>query len=221
MKKRILVFITILGAAINLNAQNIPKETPPVKYGFKGGYNLTNVEANERLSTKPISGIHIGAFVEIPISRKFSIQTEILYSNQGYKEKYQAYASADYGSVLYNFNEKLHINYVNIPVLVKYNFTESLSMELGPQLGFLTKAKLKGDATTGSVYMPDFSYNEDATSLIKNFEVAVAFGITYSFSDHIFASLRLNSGVTNIFKGNDVPYNITNAAMQLSVGYKF
>jgi hypothetical protein len=53
--------------------------------GIKGGYNLAAVRFDGDGETEQRSGFHVGVYGESFISESFSIQPELLYSQQGYK----------------------------------------------------------------------------------------------------------------------------------------
>ena len=61
---------------------------------------------------------------EIPIANRFSFQPELLYSGQG---------------------SSVNLNYLNIPLMAKYNLTKEFSLEAGPQIGFLLSANTSGE----------------------------------------------------------------------------
>ena len=74
-----------------------------------------------------------GVFVVRMFTEQLGLQPELLLSMQGSKDKDDLY---DY---------KITTNYVNIPVLVRYNITEMFSVHAGPQFGILVSAKEEFD----------------------------------------------------------------------------
>lgn len=78
-KKHLYLSIVLL-SIYTLSVQN-------VRFGLKGGLNISTltvrgINLKGDLSYKP--GFHIGALINSTISKEFSIQTEFLFSNQGY-----------------------------------------------------------------------------------------------------------------------------------------
>ena len=62
------------------------KSQEKIQFGVKGGVNFTTMTSNDYLyDEKYKTGFYLGATVEIPLGKKFSIQPEILYSKQGVK----------------------------------------------------------------------------------------------------------------------------------------
>jgi hypothetical protein len=72
---------------------------------------------------------HAGGFVNVPISDKFSIQPELLYSAQGENGK--------------SIDVTLQNDYINLPVMDKFYVSNNFTIEAGPQIGLLLSAKIK------------------------------------------------------------------------------
>src|SRR5262245_36351696 len=104
--------------------------------GVKAGMNLANQKYSFdgiSLDTKAKPGIHGGVFVLAMINEKFGVQPELLYSMQGSKWDFDG----DDG--------KFKFDYINIPVLLRYNITEMISIHAGPQIGFLMSAEMENE----------------------------------------------------------------------------
>jgi hypothetical protein len=71
----------------------------------------------------------LGGFVNLSVSDKFKIQSELLYQGMG--------GSFD--------GETFKSEYVNIPVLAQYAVTENFRIEAGPQFGILVSSKSAGE----------------------------------------------------------------------------
>jgi opacity protein-like surface antigen len=185
MKKIILTAVAVLSLSF-ANAQD-------VKYGVKAGLNfssLTNAEG-----AKSQVGLNLGGFAKIGLSDKFAIQPELLFSTQG--------AKFDGGSLNYN--------YINIPVMAKYNVADKFSLELGPQIGFLMSAKAK--ASGDSV---------DVKSALKSSDFGINFGAGYEVSDNISIGVRYCMGLSQtqkeLYAGETA---VKNTNIQLGLGYSF
>ena len=100
--------------------------------GIKGGAKinkLTGKSFNEEFGY----GYHLGGFAEIGLSEKFTIQPEVLFN------EYQQDTASKFNAV-YDLKSNLsHIklNYLTIPILLNYNASKLLSLQLGPQFGIL------------------------------------------------------------------------------------
>ena len=177
MKKILLLAVfTVLGFA-NVNAQEI-------KFGAKAGLNFSTVNGSNTNNIDYVTSYHFGVVSEIPISDKFSFQPEIMYSRQGYS---------------FN-NDVVTMNYLNIPLMGKYYLTKGLSVEAGPQIGFLLSAKNEGVKVTNSFTTFDFGAN---------------FGVGYKLENGLNFGARYNLGITKVDTDN------RNGVFQVSVGYFF
>lgn len=193
MKKIIMTAAAVMAFAFS-NAQE-------VKFGVKGGINLSNFTGDIEDNTSKV-GFQVGGFAEIKVSDKFSVQPELLYSEQGTK---------------YDGDEdfKYNFSYLNVPVMAKYYVADKFSLEAGPQIGFLLSAKAKGEEG-------DISVDADVKDFFETIDLGLNFGAGYDFTENLSAGLRYNLGLLNIAKtedGDDSKLN--NSVFSLSVGYKF
>ncbi len=167
MKKLILLAIALIGFTTVSTAQDI-------KFGVKGGVNFSTLSGNSSLDAR--TGYHIGVVGQVSLVDKFAIQPEILYSAQG--------------------ADNLDIDYVNIPILLKYKFLKFLSFDAGPQFGILV--------------------NDEYSDIVetKSFDVSAALGAGVEFGK-FFGQLRYNIGITDVIEDVDSK----NGTFQVSVGY--
>ena len=182
MKK--LIFITAL-AVFGFYYSNAQE----VAFGIKGGVNFATFNGDDSSEAKGMTGYHIGGVVNIGVTERFSIQPELLYSAQG----------AD--SYLGDFR----LDYINIPVLAKFMVVDGLSVEAGPQIGFLTSSKLE---------------SEDIKDLVKKTDFSALLGLGYMLDGGLNFAARYNFGLSNI-SDNDLNLDLKNGIFQLSVGYMF
>ena len=95
-----------------------------------------------------------GLFMEYRFSDKFSLAPEIVFAAQGGKNKgvvinpenMPPYGTAPYGSEFKYADYIYNLNYINVPVMLKYYVTPALSIDFGPQLGINVyhKCTIKG-----------------------------------------------------------------------------
>jgi opacity protein-like surface antigen len=208
MKRFFLSVIAVIIFGV-VNAQD-------VKYGIKGGLNVSNFSGDtDGVDLKSRLGLNIGAFVEVKLSDKFSIQPEVLYSQQGAKLVITGNFNDGYNITSYKAADKENLAYINVPVMFKYYAIEKFSIEFGPQIGFLVseKAKIKAEGIT---------IEESDTEYYKKGDFGLNFGAGYDFTESIFVGARYNLGLTNIgttAPGNDGKNH--NGVFSLSLGYKF
>lgn len=181
MKKVFLAAVAVMGF--------MTTQAQEVGFGAKAGINMSTLAGDSDASG--LIGAHVGGFAEIKLSDKFAIQPELLFSMQG--------ASYDGGD--------FRMNYINVPVMAKYFVIEKLSIEAGPQIGFLMSAKADG---------------EDAKDFVNSTDFGINAGASYYLNDNMFLTARYGFGLNDVEK--DLPSGYSgsqNAVFQLSFGYKF
>jgi opacity protein-like surface antigen len=213
--KKILLSAILLATGF-ANAQEI-------KFGAKLGLNISNF-SGDLTDAKSLIGAQLGGFDEIKITDKFAVQPELLFSMQGSKTSYSE-TDVNYS---YSENSKNKLNYLNIPVLAKFNVSEKFALLAGPQFGLLMSAKQDFDITeTISGVTDNYSESVDAKNFYKSVAMSFNLGAAYSFTDNIFVDVRYNLGLSNISKdftdefGDSYSADIKNNVIQFSVGYKF
>jgi opacity protein-like surface antigen len=213
--KKILLSAILLATGF-ANAQEI-------KFGAKLGLNISNF-SGDLTDAKSLIGAQLGGFAEIKITDKFAVQPELLFSMQGSKTSYSE-TDVNYS---YSENSKNKLNYLNIPVLAKFNVSEKFALLAGPQFGLLMSAKQDFDISeTISGVTDNYSESVDAKNFYKSVAMSFNLGAAYSFTDNIFVDVRYNLGLSNISKdftdefGDSYSADIKNNVIQFSVGYKF
>lgn len=204
--KRIILTAAAVFAFGLANAQE-------VEFGIKGGLNLANFEGDlEGLEMKSKAGFHVGGFVAVKLSDKFTFQPEVMYSTQGAKADN---IQQDVNGTVYNADVDFNLAYVNVPLMLKYYAADKFNIEFGPQVGFLTAAKVK--ATVDGI-----SAEQDAKDQFESVDFGVNLGAGYDFTEKLSAGVRYNLGISNIAKtepGDDS--KVKNAVFSVSLGYKF
>lgn len=205
MIKKLLFFILLMSVFSN----KMIAQAEAVEYGFKIGTNRANIVGEETDGFYNRSSIHIGVLVDIPIIEYvLSVQPELLYSFQGSR----------FVDVESNFDDQiLRLDYIILPVMVKYYFSPGLNIEAGPQLGMLTSALLEEKTTENGVTERS---KEDYKEFISDIDYGVNVGLAYQFEIGLFLQARYNIGLSEIIdieEGADQ----RNTVLQFSAGYKF
>jgi hypothetical protein len=196
MKHLILALIAVTTISIGANAQK------GFRLGIKGGANLNQVEGASFNDGFEFA-YHLGGFAEIDFTQKFGIQPELLWNQT--KTTYGTGLSNVYQPLLNpSSGNDITLNYLSIPILLRYNIGSMLTLNAGPQFGILL--------------------NKDK-NLLQNGEQAFAsgdFGMVAGLQLNLKA-LRLygryNIGLKNI---NDIDKRDkwTNQQIQLGVGLR-
>lgn len=180
-----------------------------IQYGVKAGLSaetlIGNLAGLGNFNSK--LGYTLGGFAEYKFAEKFSLQPEVLYSKLGAK-------SDD----VININRKdyvikgdLDLFYINIPIMIKYYIIDKISLEFGPQIGFLSDVNSDG-TINGTAY-------EVGKENFEKVDVGIDIGAGYCFTKHVSAGARYNYGVTNIQKLSNS--KLINSVASLTLGYTF
>lgn len=186
MKKVILCLVIVSLTTLGASSQ--------VNFGLKAGMNISTLRGDGVGKAKSLIGANVGAFVNIPVSTMFSFQPEVLYSMEGAKE-----------DVL---NTKIMLNYVNIPLMLKYTDASGFFGELGPQIGFLTSAKSKINGNTA-----------DIKDLFKSTNFSLGVGAGFNFTSSVGVGLRYNLGLSNI--SEDTNDDVKTGNFSIGIHYSF
>lgn len=211
MKNYFLTALTIFTLS-SLNAQD-------VTFGAKAGLNFSNADITDANMDSKTS-IHLGVTAEFKISETLSIQPELLYSAQGAKES----DSEQDGDFLSSAETTYKLNYILLPVMAKLYVAEGLSLEAGPQIGFLTSAELEVDSTYKDLIdnsSETVSVTTDIKEAFKSIDFGLNFGLGYKLDSGLNFGVRYNLGLSNIVDEGSDDYEIKNRVFQLSVGYTF
>ena len=208
MKNLFLVTLVTLFSATTIYAQSDDSTT---QFGVKGGVNLSTVRGDDIGEKNELTSFHLGLFMEIPISERFSFQPEVLYSGQGYN---MTDNNAFIGEVDYK------LDYIQVPLMAKVYIIKGFYAEAGPQFGFKVKEEI--DFKSGSDDNDIIINSED--SQIKGFDTSLALGTGYKFDNGLSLSARYTHGLTSIFK-DDAPLignaDVKNSVWQFGVGFSF
>lgn len=159
-----------------------------------------------------------GLFMEYRFNNKFSIAPEVVFAAQGGKNDGAVLNSpTDYFDAVYTDN----MNYINVPVMLKYYVCPSLSIDFGPQLGINVyhKCIIKGKDGHKD-YKETYDYGKNA----KSVDFGLGLGLTYNISKDVFVQGRYTMGLTDAFKkveGYPVSFESKNGNAQIAIGYRF
>ncbi len=182
--------ILIVGTTTNSKAQVLPK------FGIKGGLNYATLNNIDDVEYRP--GLLIGGFAEFKVpASPMSIQPEVLY--------------AQYGSDIEGSDASFKLNYIQVPVLMKFGFetpAATPNVYFGPYANFLINSEIAND--TGS-----FNLEENT----KNSTFGVIIGAGVDVSKFQFG-VRYTAGLTNVADDN-FSDEAKNGAFGITVGVSF
>ncbi|GGB74524.1 hypothetical protein GCM10007424_13060 [Flavobacterium suaedae] len=180
----------LLLSALFVTAFGVATQAQEIQFGVKAGVNIADL-GGDADTEGSLTSFHVGGVAEFKLTETFSVQPELLYSMQG--------ANVADGV-------DLELNYLNVPIMAKYYLMEGLSIEAGPQVGFLLSADQEG---------------EDAKDTVKSVDFALNGGVAYDLPIGVFFQARYSAGLSDINDIEGVDEKATNNVISLSVGYKF
>jgi len=166
-----------------------------IGFGAKGGFNMANLHGSDAENMDWKTGFAGGAFLNVSFTPIISLQPELLYVMDG--------ASEDLMGFELNFN----LDYVQIPVLVKFDLpvkgTIVPAFYAGPYVSFLTGADWEvsyGDASE-SVDVKDYTKTTDF-GLLFGAEIDVHLSaVTLTFEGRYnYGTVTVDDGWANAFE---------------------
>ena len=149
---------------------------------------------------------------------KLAIVPELLFSAQGIKSNYMIKGGERDNLLIEptDINTTFTCNYLNVPVMLRYYVTESIGIDVGPQLGLNVESKYKSDYVdekTGEKIHEGSPHR----SFVNSFDLGFGAGINYKLSGHFSLQTRYTVGLIHVIKG----YDSHNSCLSLSLGYNF
>ena len=88
-------------------------------FGVRDGYNISNLDfdGTPNMENKHRNSFYIGFFADYSLSGGVSFVPELQFSAEGANE------------------EKLHLDYIQAPILFKFNLSKRIRFGVGPQVG--------------------------------------------------------------------------------------
>lgn len=155
-------------------------------YGLKMDLNYSGLSGTG-VQSKLSYNFQAGAFTAYELSKKWSLQAELLYNQNTYKRtsdflKYYPNTGKT------NSSEKIYMSYASIPLLLKYRVNNLLSVHAGPQY-------------SARIYSNENLLKDNADAFKKN-EWSVNAGVEASVS-FVSIYLRYNRGLTDVNNADD------------------
>lgn len=190
MKKLyLLLIISLLFSCFSIQAQDFHG-------GALGGVSGTQI-SGDNLSGFNKAGLYIGAYVNRYISDRSSFQMELDFIQKGSRKNPNA-KNNDYSTYL------LRLDYVEIPLSYKYDFSKNGTLEAGLGLGVLVHSYEEANETTtvsGDEFnRTDFTWHAGGYyTIVDNLRINIRYsGSLLPVRDHSSgATDRLNAGQYN------------------------
>ena len=187
MKK--IIFLPLLLVMGIVNAQ--------LQFGLKGGVNISNFTGGNfnNIEKNSLVAFHAGGLVRIKFEH-LVLQPEVLFSTQG--------AKLDDGTTEADYK----ISYVNVPIMLQWQFKGSFYIEAGPQAGF----KVSED-------IPNSTIDEFA----KSTDLSIGVGLGFLKNKGLGIGGRYTVGVSKVgnFDSANIDPDFKNGVIQFSLIFIF
>lgn len=190
MKKQLLM---IVGGLFVLLMVSGTDSVAQIKFGPVAGVNFNDMTGDVD-SDGMLIGFHIGALVNFGIGDFLMIEPQVLYSTRGAKGK----------------DDNLNLDYIEIPIWVRYQMSGGLNFNAGPYAGIMIGAKA-GDVDLDDRY--------------KSTDFGLGFGIGYQTSGGLGFAANYSQSLGNVGEdynnifGQQVSFEAKNTCIKLTLSY--
>jgi hypothetical protein len=141
---------------------------------------------------------YVGFYGALKLSKFYTLQPEINYSNQGSTYKPQN-----------GKEERLDISYLSVGIVNKFSFNNKFSIHLGPTIDFVVDENVYESFNSNNYY----NYND-----VNDVDLAFILGAGYDINKNIGIEARVKKGVIPAIDFSD---NHTNVVFSVGATYTF
>lgn len=198
--KRILL-ILLLTSPLILSAQNF-------HFGVKGGLNLASYKGEDNGGLYK-AGAYAGLFVNYQFNDILSVQTEMVYSQQGSRDHINGESVTT------------TLDYLIVPLLFQFSLRnyEQFKFVLGPQVGYLLHSDEDPNIFTDESNSLDLLIKK--SSVYEDFDYGAIVGMEYEASDHFLVNARYYLGISEFFNQTEVQSSVKHSVFSIGVAYQF
>ncbi len=207
-------------------------QTTKLRFGVHAGLNYSGLrgytipaDITSQYDESAAFGYLGGISLTYPLKEKVSLRVELNYERKTQKADniVEIRNSFEEPAQLYDFTSKRHFDYLVIPILLHYQFTDKNSFFVngGPFVGYLLKATLTSD-----IEVPELNADVDLSNDYKKLDYGLTVGLGKHFDigsqNSIHLEIRNNLGLAKINK-NDVwnGGHVRTNSLSFMVGYSF
>jgi len=231
MKKAVLVLGLLILFSVSASAINV------TGFGVKAGFNSSKFTGDDFTITDPGgtslykkwnfgSGYSVGGFITFGINERFSFQPELLYTENKNTVEFS--------------NSDVSLTYIEIPMLVKFNFQLEGEIQpqlyVGPYFALKNKARIVVDSTSRAyIYGDNVSGQIDVDiKNVKRSDFGIIFGTAFDFVSKLGTvsfEARYAIGLVsilsdpehgwNILDENNESADLKNNSLSFMIGYAF
>ena len=220
--KKLMIIAAMMVATVSASAQFEPGTfslQPKVGMTLSKVSNMPKFnDANVTVDRSLLGGVVIGGEAEYQIAKPFSVAAGLNYSMQGCQ--WENYDFMDKGVKYEEKDNKIELNYLNIPLVANFYLFKGFAIKGGIQMGFLLSAHAKNKEIVDKVTS---NVDIDVKDFCNKVDFSIPVGVSYQVPTiPIYIDARAIFGIKNILKEVPAGYdNCKNQVFQLTVGYKF
>lgn len=178
-----------------------------IRYGIKGGINMSSLPNSESEFAKYLTGGHLGLWLNAPLPGALSVQPEFLLTQKGTKNIYEQ----DNGTSLAEI--KLALNYVEMPVHIVYQLFRNIELEAGPYWAYLVDPEI--ETYVGSPFGNMSFWDTLDENDFERFDLGISMGVRIQLNKFYlglsykagFDPVSKESNITRIMLGEAVNQN--------------
>ncbi|WP_035559486.1 porin family protein [Hymenobacter sp. IS2118] len=204
--------------------------TSGVRFGFRGGLNLADVQGDAVKSFTELTGylpdgaitqeirpgFYAGLYATLPLGPRFTIEPGVSYSEKGTVLRGKVPVPAlDFLNT--NLTGTARLAYVDVPVLAKVFVTPGFYLYAGPQASFLVSGKARVEA--GALGFNAFREDFDISNQIRKVDFAAVAGLGYQFENGLGLSAGYDYGLSSLDTGNR--FDAQNRVIKAGLNYSF
>jgi hypothetical protein len=238
MKKNTFLSLLMMGAALGAMGQTLVP-----KLGTSLSSSSLEMEQSRQFGRNPevdpMVGIAGGVAIDFPLGDKLSLQPEIWYVQKGFKI---ADSDAD-GDWSFTRTDKVRLGFLEVPVLLKYNFKMGLTrmyLAMGPSASYALGGTYRAKETNEYADFPEGNYtmriNEKVSfeeipgdyegyyfeRVNNRFQLGAHIGGGVLMFQKVWLDIRYNRGFTEIYEPLDRAWtpreNARLHSLQMTVG---
>ncbi|MDQ2180097.1 porin family protein [Marinifilum sp. D714] len=172
--------------------------------GIRGGFNLGNYQGEDNGGNYKFAA-YAGGMLTYRLSDITSLQTEINYSMQGFRDHVNGESVT------------IDLDYITVPLLIQFklrNF-QQFKFVFGPQLGFL----IRSNEDPEDLYLPVVN-DEISGDTFEDFDYGAVVGMEYEINDQFCIQARYYHGINKLFNEDKVNSDAKNSAFSLGLAVR-
>lgn len=185
-----------------------------VTFNCKGGFGISTMAGSDAEGSKIKTGWKIGVGLEKPLSANWLLMPTLEFKQKG--AQYKDVSGSN------NYEDKVSLQYIQLPIMVAYrtrlNDNLNLTLKAGPYFAYGISGKDKyADDYNGSHYEEEDDFFGSDTN---RFDCGIGIGVDFEYHRFV-VGLEGEYGFINLYKDDDDHIKVYNVGAYVTVGYKF